>query len=80
MIGLVIFLSFTMFGLLCLPQDLKIPAFQFYKPQAGANKINISFDDFNLSNELAIFGITMGLLMIVFDKEKYEDNIFPCLD
>lgn len=36
-------------------------------------------NDYNLTNEFAMLGITLGLLMIVFAKERIEDEYISIL-
>lgn len=67
------FLAFATLGICCMLLDFKIPGFQFYEFTKD------SFQDFNLTNEIALLGITIGLLMIVFAKEKIEDEYIAML-
>ena len=68
-IGWVIFLLFITLGIFCMLIDFKIQGFQIYNFVGGS-----FFGDYNLTNEFAVFGITIGLLIIVFTKEKIEDE------
>lgn len=72
-IGWLIFLLFTVLGFFCILMEFKIPGFQLYHGIGGLT------EDYNLTNELAVFGVTMGLLMIVFAKEKCEDEYISML-
>lgn len=69
--GWIIFLIFAMLGLACLYFEFKIPGFQLYNsPSQGL----LDFNDYNLTNELALTGVVLGLLLIAFAKEKNEDE------
>lgn len=60
--------------------DFQIPGFQIYHiPTGSFESISFGFEDFNLTNEVALLGITIGLLMIVFVKEKIEDEYIAIL-
>ncbi|MBC7617156.1 MAG: hypothetical protein H7202_13905 [Pedobacter sp.] len=73
--GWVIFLLFATLGIFCMLIDFKIQGFQIYKFVGGS----FNFEDYNLTNEFAVFGITIGLLMIVFTKEEIEDEYISVL-
>lgn len=73
-IGWVIFLAFGILGLSCIITEFKIPGFQLYYPDEGP-----AGSDYNLTNEFAMLGITLGLLMIVFAREKIEDEYISML-
>ena len=73
-IGWVIFLLFITLGIFCMLIDFKIQGFQIYNFVGGS-----FFGDYNLTNEFAVFGITIGLLIIVFTKEKIEDEYISML-
>lgn len=80
LLGWIIFLLFTVLGLFCMIEEFKIPGFQFYEiPKGSFESITFGFEDYNLTNELAALGITVGLLMIVFAKEKLEDEYLTML-
>lgn len=70
-IGWVTFLLFVSLGLACMYWDFKIPGFQFFYPTKNHF---LDFSDYNLTNELALTGIILGLLMVAFAKEKTEDE------
>jgi hypothetical protein len=73
-------LAFAALGIYCMTTDFKIPGLQLYERAAGSfDSITFGFEDYNLTNELAIFGVTIGLLMIVFAKEKMEDEYISML-
>jgi FlaA1/EpsC-like NDP-sugar epimerase len=74
--GWVIFLVFVALGIACMQLDFKIPGFAFYHHEQDGL---LDFIDYNLTNELALSGITIGLLMIVFTKEKVEDEYISML-
>ncbi len=77
-LGWILFLAFAVLGLFCMYADFKIPSFDL-------SIFNIKEDnsftggDYNLTNELAFLGVTVGLLMIVFAKEKIEDEYIALL-
>lgn len=73
--GWVIFLLFATLGIFCMLIDFKIQGFQIYKFVGGS----FNFEDYNLTNEFAVFGITIGLLMIAFTKEEIEDEYISVL-
>lgn len=75
-IGWIVFLLFTALGLACVYLEFKIPGFQLHYPNERGF---LDFDQYNLTNEFAIFGITLGLLMVVFAKEKTEDEYISML-
>lgn len=70
-IGWVTFLLFAALGLFCMYLDFKIPGFQFFYAKESSF---LDFRDYNLTNELALTGIVVGLLMVAFAKEKTEDE------
>ena len=70
-IGWVIFLLFAALGLACFFLEYKIPGFQLYDPKEEGF---LDFNQYNLTNEFALLGITLGLLMVSFAKEKTEDE------
>ncbi len=70
-IGWVTFLLFTALGLSCMYLDFQIPGFQFFYPKENSF---LDFRDYNLTNEFALTGIVVGLLMVAFAKEKTEDE------
>lgn len=71
--GWILFLTSTVLGYFCLAFDFKINGFQIYLPPENEDS-PLNFADYNLTNELAFLGITIGLLMVVFAKEKIEDE------
>ncbi len=78
--GWIIFLLFAALGVLCMIKDFQISGLQIYHiPTGSFDSITFDFEDFNLTNELAVLGITVGLLMIVFVKEKIEDEYISML-
>lgn len=77
-LGWILFLAFGALGVFCMTLEFKIPGFElniFNSEPEGS----INFNDYNLTNELAFIGITVGLLMIVFAKEKIEDEFIALL-
>lgn len=58
--------------------NFKFPGFELnlfnYKYEDG-----LDFRNFNLTSELAFLGITIGLLIVVFAKEKIEDELISML-
>ncbi len=78
--GWIIFLLFATLGIFCMTKDFQIHGLQIYHiPTGSFDSITFGFEDFNLTNELAFLGITIGLLMIVFAKEKIEDEYISML-
>lgn len=78
--GWLIFLVFTALGIACMTMDFKIPGFHVFQRATGSfESITFGFEDYNLTNEFAMLGVTLGLLMIVFTKEKEEDEFISAL-
>lgn len=73
-LGWILFLAFATLGFFCMLDDLKIPGFELNILNVKSDGLG-DFRDFNLTNELAFLGITVGLLMVVFAKEKIEDEL-----
>jgi hypothetical protein len=67
-IGWIIFILSACLGIATLYWEYKIPGF------ALPVKIPGLFADYNLTNELALAGVVIGLMMISFAKEKMEDE------
>lgn len=79
-LGWILFLAFGVLGLFCMIEDFKLLGFQFYEiPTGSFDSITFGFEDYNLTNEIAALGITIGLIMIVFAKEKVEDEYLTML-
>jgi hypothetical protein len=78
-IGWIIFLGFCILGFFCLTKEFRIPGFQIYSLKNINENSPITFADYNLTNEFAILGITIGLLMIVFSKERIDDEYIAVL-
>lgn len=76
-IGWMVFVVFIVLGFFCLTKEFKIPNFRLYHNKGTSLMSN--FPDYNLTNEFAILGITVGLLMIMFSKEKAEDEYIAVL-
>jgi len=69
-IGWIIFILFACLGLATLYWDYKIPGLVLPIKERGG----LSFADYNLTNELALAGLIIGLMIIVFAREKIEDE------
>jgi len=69
-IGWIIFILFACLGLATLYWDYKIPGLILPIKERGG----LSFADYNLTNELALAGLIIGLMIIVFAREKIEDE------
>lgn len=67
-IGWIIFILSACLGIATLYWEYKIPGF------ALPFKVPGLFADYNLTNELALAGVVIGLMMISFAKEKMEDE------
>jgi len=82
-LGWTLFLAFATLGILCMVVDFKIPGFQLSSniiKRISEDSVSIDlFGGYNLTNELALLGITIGLLMIVFTKERIEDEFISML-
>ncbi len=77
-LGWILFLAFAVLGLFCMIDDFQISGLElniFNMEKEGL----VDFRNFNLTNEIAFLGITVGLLMIVFAKEKVEDEFIAML-
>ncbi len=72
-LGWILFLAFAALGFFCMYGEFKIPGFDLNIFNINEDN-NITGGDFNLTNELAFFGTTIGILMVVFAKEKIEDE------
>lgn len=68
-IGFWIFLIFLVFGLLVRFADLQLPFLTIPRVEKS-----ILDDMINLTDELALTGIIIGLLFIAFSREKVEDE------
>ena len=66
-IGWIIFILFACLGLATLYWDYKIPGLVLPLKES-------IFVNYNLTNELALAGLIIGLMMIVFAREKIEDE------
>jgi hypothetical protein len=69
-IGWIIFILFACLGLATLYWDYKIPGLILPIKERGG----LTFADYNLTNELALAGLIIGLMIIVFAREKIEDE------
>lgn len=72
-IGWIIFIVSASLGLATLYWDYKIPGFSFPLKNGSL------FADYNLTNELALAGLIIGVMMISFAKEKVEDEYISLL-
>jgi hypothetical protein len=71
-IGLTILVPSLILGLLILYKDF---SFSFLNlPQRVARPNELDLGDHNLTNEVALSGIIIGLMMIAFSREKHEDE------
>lgn len=77
-LGWILFIAFATLGLFCMYGEFKIPGFELNMFNSKTDGL-VDFRDFNLTNELAFLGITIGLLMVVFAKEKIEDELITML-
>jgi hypothetical protein len=73
-IGWIIFILFACLGVATLYWEYKIPGFALPLKESG-----LSFSDYNLTNEFALAGVIIGLMMIVFAREKIEDEYISLL-
>ena len=73
-IGWIIFILFACLGLATLYWEYKIPGFALPLKES-----RYSFADYNLTNELALAGLIIGLMIIVFAREKIEDEYISLL-
>lgn len=69
-VGWIIFILFACLGLATLYWDYKVPGLVLPLKESGG----LSFADYNLTNELALAGLIIGLMIIVFAREKIEDE------
>lgn len=77
-LGWIIFLAFAVLGYFCMYREFKIPGFDLSIFNIREDN-SLTGGDFNLTNELAFFGTTVGILMVVFAKEKIEDEFIAML-
>jgi hypothetical protein len=79
-IGILIAIPSAFLGFLCLYKDFSIPFLTSKKPFFFALEGGDNFlGDFDLTNELAIIGTILGLILFSFSKEKYEDEYVSTL-
>ena len=72
-IGWIIFILSACLGIATMYWEFKIPGFAL-----PIKKIDL-FVDYNLTNEFALAGLVIGLMMISFAKEKMEDEYLSLL-
>lgn len=77
-LGWILFLAFGFLGFFCMIYEFEIPGFELNISNAKSDSV-ADFRNFNLTNEIAFLGITTGLLMVVFAKEKIEDEFISIL-
>lgn len=75
-IGWISLLVFAALGAAVIFKEFKIPGFQLY---TNNNQGLLDFNDYNLTNELALIGTILSLLSIAFSKEKNEDEYISYL-
>jgi hypothetical protein len=73
-LGWILSLVFGLLGLLCLVYD-----FEFNFLSYNKDDLNGIFDNNNFTNEVALSGTIAGLLIIVFSKQKIEDEYISLL-
>jgi hypothetical protein len=78
-IGILIAIPSAFLGFLCLYKDFSIQFLTLRKPLFLALGNDNFLGDFDLTNELAIIGTILGLILISFSKEKYEDEYVSTL-
>jgi len=79
-LGWILTLTFGILGFFCLFYDFK---FDFLTSNKAENNINniLSgiFQSNNFTNEIALTGTMIGLLIVVFSKQKIEDEYISLL-
>jgi hypothetical protein len=78
-IGILIAIPSAFLGFLCLYKDFSIQFLTLRKPLFFALGNDNFLGDFDLTNEFAIIGTILGLILISFSKEKYEDEYVSTL-
>lgn len=74
--GWILFLISAILGYFALYEEFKIPGFQLiHRESTGL----LDFSDYNLTNEIALIGVIIGLLLVCFAKEKQEDEFIAYL-
>lgn len=73
-IGWIIFVLFACLGIATIYWEYQVPGLRLPIKENG-----ISFADYNLTNEIALAGVVIGLIMIVFSREKIEDEYISFL-
>jgi len=73
-IGWIIVILSACLGIATLYWGFKIPGFALPIEESA-----FGFADYNLTNEFALGGLVIGLMMIVFAKEKTEDEYISLL-
>ncbi len=79
-IGILITIPCLILGFLCMSQDFDFDFLTIRKPLPFIfNSENSLLGEFNLTNEFAIIGTILGLILVAFSKEKYEDEYVSTL-
>lgn len=73
-IGWIIFVLFACLGIATIYWEYQVPGLRLPIKENG-----VSFADYNLTNEIALAGVVIGLIMIVFSREKIEDEYISFL-
>ena len=79
-VGALITIPCLFLGFLCTTQDFSFNFLTLSKPLPFILSTESSLlGEFNLTNELAIIGTILGLILISFSKERYEDEYVSIL-
>lgn len=71
-IGIILFIPSLVLGILCVYYDFRFSSLNLPNPEENSGVFD--FSDYNLTNEIALTGVILGLLMIAFAREKQEDE------
>jgi hypothetical protein len=72
LLGILLLIPSMVLGILVVYYDFSFSFLNLPKPLPTANLLDLS--DYNLTNEFALTGMIIGLLMIAFAREKHEDE------
>jgi hypothetical protein len=70
--GIIILIPSLVLSVLIVYYDFSFSFLNLSQPSPKTN--NFDMGDYNLTNELALTGLIIGLMMIAFSKEKQEDE------
>ena len=72
LIGIIVLFPFVILGILNVYKDFQLSFLQL--PLTDQYLNSFDFNDKNFTNEVALSGVIVGLLLIAFSREKMEDE------